>query len=122
MDPHRTERIAEALREELEELIGYELSDPRVSEVFVTEVQVGPDLKHAHVRLSMPPDEAVQAEALAGLEHARGFLKRELAHRLELRRLPELHFEPDLAAETTGRMEALLRRVRKGRPRPEGEV
>ena len=119
MDPHRTERVSEAIREELEELIGYELSDPRVADIFVTEVHIGPDLRHAHVRLSMPSDEAKREDALAALEHARAFLKRELAFRLELRRLPELHFAPDLSVETKGRMEALLKRVRKGRPRPE---
>ncbi len=117
MDPHRTERISEALREELEELIGYELSDPRVNDLFVTEVQIGPDLRHAHVRLSMPADQQKRDDALAALEHARGFIKRELAHRLELRRLPELHFEPDLSASTVERMETLLKRVRRGRPR-----
>ncbi len=98
-------------------MIGYELADPRIADLFVTEVQVGPDLRHAHVRLSMPPDDAARDAALAGLEHAKAFLKRELAHRLELRRVPELHFEPDLSAETTGRMEALLKRVKRGRPR-----
>ncbi len=117
MDPHRTERVSEALREELEELIGYELADPRVGEVFVTEVLIGPDLRHAHVRLSMPPGDQKRDEALAALEHARGFLKRELSLRLELRRLPELHFEPDLSSSTAQRMEALLKRVRRGRPR-----
>ena len=98
-------------------MIGYELADPRVSDLFVTEVKVGPDLRHAHVRLSMPPDDKAREEALAGLEHAKPFLKRELAHRLELRRVPELHFEADFAANTTGRMEALLKRVKRGRPR-----
>jgi ribosome-binding factor A len=117
MDPHRTERISEALREELEEMIGYELADPRVVDLFVTEVQVGPDLRHAHVRLSMPPDDKARDAAFEGLEHAKPFLKRELAHRLELRRVPELHFEADLSAETTGRMETLLKRVKRGRPR-----
>jgi ribosome-binding factor A len=117
MDPHRTERISEALREELEELIGYELSDPRIADVFVTEVQIGPDLRHARVRLSMPPDDKKRGDALAALEHARGFLKRELSNRLELRRLPELHFEPDLSTSTAERMVALLKRVRRGRPR-----
>ncbi len=117
MDPHRTERIAEALREELEELIGYELSDPRLGDLFVTEVQIGPDLRHAHVRLSMPPEQQKRDEALAALEHAKSFIKRELSHRLELRRMPELHFEPDLLTSTTQRMETLLKRVRRGRPR-----
>ncbi len=117
MDPHRTERISEAIREELEELIGYELADPRIIDIFVTEVQIGPDLRHAHVRLSMPPDEQQRNDALEALEHAKNFIKRELAHRLELRRLPELHFEPDLSVTVSGRMEALLKRVRRGRPR-----
>jgi ribosome-binding factor A len=117
MDPHRAERVSEALREELAELIGYEMSDPRVANLTVTDVFVSPDLKHAQVRLAMPCDEDRRKDALAALEHARGFLKRELAHRLQMFKLPELRFEADVSPELAGRLQQLLKRVRKGRPR-----
>lgn len=117
MDPHRAERVSEALREELDELIGYEMSDPRVAGLTVTEVMLSPDLKRAEVRLGMPPEEESRKQALEALDHARKFLKHELAHCLQLYRVPELHFAPDLSVSLTGRMEHLLKRVRKGRPR-----
>ena len=117
MDPYRAERVSEALREELDELIGYEMSDPRVSGLTVTEVLLSPDMKKAQIRLGMPPEEETRKQALDALEHARGFLKRELAARLQLFRIPELYFAADLSVTLTSRMEHLLKRVRKGRPR-----
>ena len=53
MDIHRPERVSEALREELSEMIAYELSDPRIGEAVVTEVLVSPDMRHAQVRLHL---------------------------------------------------------------------
>jgi len=113
---HRAERITEALREELAELIGYELSDPRIGSATVTEVQVSPDKKHAVVRVAVAADSDA-AETLAALEHARPFLRRQLAARLTLFRIPELHFEADVSTTLGGRMEHLLKRIHKGRPR-----
>lgn len=115
MTDHRTERISEALREELAELIGYELNDPRVGSATVTDVQVTPDKRHAIVHIGVATESDKQ-QTLEGLEHARSFLRRELATRLELYRVPELHFEADVTAEGP-RLEHLLKRVRKGRPR-----
>jgi ribosome-binding factor A len=117
MDPYRAERVIEALREELNEIIGYEMSDPRVGGISVTEVILSPDMKRAEVRLAMPPDEDARKQALTALEHARNFLKRQLALRLQLFRTPDLHFSPDLSATLSGKMEHLLKRVKKGRPR-----
>jgi ribosome-binding factor A len=116
MTDHRTERISEALREELSELVAYELTDPRVALATVTDVQVSPDKKHAFVRVGIPADGDKQ-QTLAALEHAGGFLRKELALRLGLFRVPELHFESDIATDLGGRMEHLLKRVKKGRPR-----
>ena len=117
MDNHRAERVSEALREELGEMIAYELSDPRIADATVTEVLVSPDMRHAQVRLHMTPDLKQQQATLAALEGARHLLRRQLAERLTIFRIPELHFEADITQSTTSRMEHLLKRVRKGRPR-----
>jgi len=114
--PHRTERVSEALREELTELIGYELSDPRISSATVTGIEVSPDKRHALVTIAVAEGSDVQ-KALAALQHAAPFLRHQLAVRLELFRIPELHFEADVATELGGRMENLLKRIKKGRPR-----
>jgi ribosome-binding factor A len=119
MEGHRPERVSEALREELAELIGYEMSDPRVASVDVTEVVVAPDMRHARVRISCAGDERSRLEALRALDGARHFLRRELSSRLRLFRIPELNFEADTEAGERGRVEQLLQRIRKARPRPE---
>jgi ribosome-binding factor A len=116
MDPHRTLRLAEALREELAELIAYEMSDPRVGEVTVSEVITSPDKRHAQVRIGLVGG-GDPKEALLALEHARGFLRLQLSERLETFRIPELHFEADVSATLGPRMETLLKRMRKGRPK-----
>jgi ribosome-binding factor A len=113
---YRTQRITEALREELSELVEYEMSDPRVNGVVVTDVQISPDKHQAHVRIGLSPA-ADATEALKALDHARNFLRRELAHRLEMYRIPDLRFEPDMSANLAGRMEQVLKRIRKGRPK-----
>lgn len=120
MDPHRAQRVSEALREELSEIIGYEMADPRVSAVDVTEVLVAPDMRHARVRIHLTGDEKGRRSALAALQGARHYLRRELAGRLRLFRVPELHFEADLSIAAEERVLQLLRRVRKGRPKADG--
>lgn len=116
MDSHRSERVSEALREELGELIAYELADPRIGDAVVTEVLVSPDKRHAQVRLHLSTKPAEQKATIQALEGARHFLRRQLAERLNLFRIPELHFEAD-AGSSEGRMEQLLKRIRRGRPR-----
>lgn len=116
MDELRTRRVAETMREELSELIRFESSDPRLAEVDVTEVVVASDLRRADVLVSLPAEDPARQAALEGLEHARGYLKRQLSQRIELHRMPELRFVA--AAETSGApLGRLLRRIRRGRPR-----
>ncbi len=116
MTDHRTERISQAIHEELAEIIGYEMSDPRIGFATVTDVQISPDKRHAFVRVGIDP-QVDKKETLAALEHARSFLRRQLSARLDLFRIPELHFEADVASELGPRMEHILKRVKKGRPR-----
>ena len=122
MDTHRAERISEALREELGELIAYELSDPRIQDASVTEVLVSPDKRHAQVRLHFQTAaKEQQNETIQALDGARHFLRRQLAERLNRFRVPELHFEADVTSAEKGRMEHILKRIRRGRPRDAGE-
>jgi ribosome-binding factor A len=122
MDTHRAERISEALREELGELIAYELSDPRIHDAAITEVLVSPDKRHAQVRLHFQSAaKEQQQETIQALEGARHFLRRQLTERLNLFRVPELHFESDISSSENIKMEHLLKRIRRGRPRDNGE-
>jgi ribosome-binding factor A len=113
MEQHRAGRVSETIREELGEIIGYELDDPRIQSVDVTEVVVSPDMRHARVRVHLAGKEGGRQDTLEALEGARHFLRRELASRLRLFRSPELHFEADLGTANLERIEQLLKRARK---------
>ena len=117
MDPYRHERVSESIREELDELIAYEMSDPRVGSATVTEVLISPDYRKAVVRLALLGTAEEQAATLAALNHAKAFLKRELTERLQLFKTPELHFEAALAADLAAKAAKILKRIERGRPK-----
>jgi ribosome-binding factor A len=121
MDQHRAERVSETVREELAEIIAFEMQDPRLVIVDVNDVQVAPDLRHAHVRVALSGDEREQRAALQALDHARHYLRNELARRLNLRKVPELHFEPGPGPDVTERVDLLLKRAKKIRRSTENQ-
>lgn len=117
MDELRSRRVAQLMREELSELIRFESADPRISQVEVTEVVVAPDMRRADVLVVLPQGEEDRRLALEGLESARHFFRRNLMQRMDLFRMPELRFKPAAEAGGGDRLDSLLRRVRRGRPR-----
>jgi ribosome-binding factor A len=119
MDERRTLRVSEAVREELSEIIGFETSDPRLLAVEVMEAHVSPDGRHATVRVAIRGTEREQQESIAALEHARHYLRHELASRLSLRHVPELHFDRDRNPDVESRIDFLLKRAKKSRGRTE---
>jgi ribosome-binding factor A len=119
MDERRTARVSEAVREELSEIIGFEMDDPRLTAVQVTEVHVSPDSRHATVKVAVFGGEKEQRQAMAALDHARSYLRHELAMRLELRHVPELHFEQERHPDADSRVDILLKRARRTRSREE---
>jgi ribosome-binding factor A len=119
LDPHRTERVSEIIREELEELIGYEMSDPRIGSASVVEVHLSPDFRHALVTLLLSGTAAEQNATLEALSHAKQFLRHQLTDRIQLFRTPELHFEAALPANLSARAPQILKRIKRGRPRTE---
>ena len=119
MDPYRNTRVSESIREELNELIAYELADPRVGSATVTQVHLSPDFRHAHVCLALSGPPTEQAATLEALGHAKQFLRHQLGERLQIYRMPELHFEADLPAELGAKATQILKRIKRGRPRSE---
>lgn len=104
----RLDRLADLVRSELATLLQREMRDPRVALATITRVDLSRDLGHALVHVSALGDEEQRAGAVAALVHARGFLRRELAHRLSLRATPELKFVLDRGAEHSQRISDLL--------------
>lgn len=88
---HRLQRIEESLQRELAELIQHELEDPRVKNVTLSSVKVSPDLSHAKIYF-VTLDESKADNTAKGLNKAGHYLRRQLAKKLELRIIPELHF------------------------------
>jgi ribosome-binding factor A len=119
MEHRRTVRISEAVREELYEIIGFETDDPRLLAVEVVDVLVSPDGRYANIRVLARGTQKEQKESIAALDHARHYLRHELALRLSLRHVPELHFEQDRNPDVESRINFLLRRTKKSRARTE---
>lgn len=97
------------------------MSDPRVGDATVTEVLLSQDYRKAVVRLSLMGTAQEQADTVAALNHAKSFLKHELAERLQLFKTPDLHFEPALAADLAAKATKILKRIERGRPRTDPE-
>jgi ribosome-binding factor A len=120
---HRIEQVNKLIRRELSELLQRQLKDPRLNTfVAVTEVATSTDLRHAKVFVShLGSDEEKQA-ILKVLESAAGFLRKELAHNLKLRRTPELTFCWDNSIEQGDHILQLIDQVTKDETnrRPEG--
>ncbi len=110
MTSRRQRRVAQLMREEIT-LITMELSDPLLALVSVTDVEVSPDLRHAHVFISHLGDEEETEGVLKALRHAAGHMRRELALRGTLRYVPELSFHWDSSVDQGQRIEELLRQI-----------
>lgn len=105
----RSERLSEVLREEITEIVGFELEDPRLIAVTVTEVRVSDNLRDAKVFVVVQGDENEIKEALKALQHASVFVRQQLALNLDLRYAPQIHFVRDTVEENAARIEELLK-------------
>lgn len=106
---HR-ERLAEALREEIETIVEGELADPRIGLVHVTALELAADARSAHVSVAVDGDDREAERSLKGLTAAVGYMRREVAERLHLRRAPELFFHLTRSEQAQTRVEELLKR------------
>jgi len=104
----RTGRVAEQIQRELADLIQMEIKDPRVGMVTLTGVEVTQDYAHAKVYFTTMKSAEQAPKAQAGLEHAAGFLRTQLAHRMKLRIMPQLHFIYDTSVENGVRLSQLI--------------
>ena len=115
----RPERVAEMLREEISQIVGYELDDHRLETVTVTEVRVSDNLRDAKVFVLVEgSDEEVDA-ALLALRNAAPYVRKQVAFTLDLRHAPALHFTRDTVEERANRIENLLSEIKTER-QPEG--
>jgi|SRR4051812_43602351 ribosome-binding factor A len=104
----RNARIADQIQREIAELVRTEVRDPRVGLVTFTGVELSRDQSHAKVFYTVLGPPAAAAEAQLGLERAAGFLRSQVAHRLTIRKVPELHFAFDDSVERGVRLSRLI--------------
>ena len=104
----RLQRINERIREELSEMLLQEVSDPRLEGISITDVKVDRELAYADVFVSALEGSERWQEIHEGLQHAQGFLRRELSQRVELRVFPRLRFRWDPTFERAERIEQLI--------------
>jgi len=112
----RNKRVAEQLQRELAGLLQSEVKDPRIATVTITEVEVSSDLTHAKIYFVAHEN---AEEAMKGLQKSAGYIRSQLAHRLLLRAVPQLHFVYDSAIESGMRLSQLIdEAVAPREPRP----
>jgi ribosome-binding factor A len=108
----RLQRIADRIRQELSEMLIREISDPRLQQIFVTDVRVDKELAFADIYVSAVEGAERSKEVLAGLKSATGFIRRVLSQRIELRTFPRLRFHWDPTPENADHIEKLLNQLK----------
>lgn len=104
----RPERLGEALKVDISEVVGFELDDPRLEMVTVTDVEVSGDLRDAKVYVLIRGTEEEIEKALKTLRHASTFVRQQVALNLDLRHAPHIHFVRDTAEENAARVSEII--------------
>jgi len=104
----KQDRMAEQIQSILSVLLLRDVADPRLKNITLTEVKLDPELMFANIYINALGDESRQDVVMAGLERAKGFLRREVAKRVRLRSAPELIFHWDVTLERGERINRLL--------------
>ncbi len=116
-DSKKNTRINAEVQKELSEIIRAGIKDPRVNPMTsVIAVEVAPDLKTCKAWISVYGDEEAIRETVAGLNSAEGYIRRELAHRINLRNTPEIRFYVDESIAYGVRMSKMIDEVVSGIP------
>ena len=106
---NKQERIASIIRKNIVEIIQFQVKDPHLGFVSIPEVRVSKDFSYATVYVSFFKDEDIEP-SLEVLNKARGFIRTELAHKLDTRRVPEIRFVLDEGYKKEERIAELLKK------------
>lgn len=108
----RLQRIADRIKQELAEMLIFELNDPRIQGIYITDVKVDRELAYANIYVSAHEGAERAKDILAGLESASGYIRRILAGRVVLRHFPQLRFFWDPTPEKAAHIEEILADIR----------
>lgn len=110
----RIKRVEDQYQKEIAKILAYDLRDPRIQMATPNHVKISKDLREAQVFVSVLPDDAEsKAAAMEALESATGYIKRLLAKRLQLKRLPDPHFKLDESIGKAFEVYAVLDRIKE---------
>lgn len=112
-NPRTLARLQERIRERAAYCLQFEVNDPRASFITITRVQLSPDYGQAKIFYSVLGDSADKSKAEHMLAHAGGFIQRQTARVLELRRVPHMVWIFDGSSETAADMDRLIREARE---------
>ncbi|MFA5142733.1 MAG: 30S ribosome-binding factor RbfA [Candidatus Omnitrophota bacterium] len=115
MSSQRSERVQEALRQEISRIVQGEMKDPRLGFITITKVELTKDLRYSRVYFSVLGEEKDKKLALKGLNNAKGYIKGLLSDRIKLRFMPEVAFVIDESLEHTKHIYDILDKIKKER-------
>ena len=104
----KSERVAELIMTHLSQLLMTDVRDPRLQGLTIIEVNLDREIEHAQIWVTSLDGDESEEEVMEGLDKASGFLRKELASRLRLRRMPQLHFKWDHSVQHAMHMESVL--------------
>lgn len=113
MHGSRADKVAGAIQEEVSNILQKEIKDPRVGFVTIMRVEVADDLRFAKIYFSKIGSPEEKKKAFAGLKKATGFIRKNLAQRINLRYAPEIVFKLDESAEYSQHIEELLKKIKE---------
>ena len=105
----RTDKLDSIFMKELSVIISQEINDPKLGFPTVTDVKIAPDLSIAKVYVSFLGKNYMKRDGLDALRRAKGYIKTELAHRVKIRRIPDLDFVVDDTLDKASRIEELIK-------------
>ena len=121
MEGKRSERIADLVQREVSEMLQKSIKDPRIGFVTITRVQVSDDCRQARIYYSVMGTPEDQEASLEGLQSARGFIRKELGHRLQLRYTPDILFQFDPSIEYSIRLGEIFQKLHEDEKSEEHE-
>ena len=111
---NRTDRVGDQILREISNLLVRKVNDPRLKGVTITDVRMSKDLRHAYVYYSLFWEGQQKKQAHEGFESAKGFIRREIGERLQLRYVPDIQFRYDESLDYGQKMERVLAKLDSG--------
>ena len=116
----RTSRVGDQIMKVVADLLLRKVRDPRVKDVTLTGIEVSKDLRHSRIFFSVMGEIKDIQKTQKGLDSARGFIKREIGSRLDMKYIPDIIFKYDPTLEKTEDLEKLFKKINLDKPNPPG--